>query len=1752
MFYSWKLHLAVGVFCLLSSGASVFAGVRITEIVANSSSRQLQPSTNNLFQIGGGIPWMQPSFNDTNWSMACGPFGFGTNYATDLSLWRSGPIFSLYMRQPFQVDGVTATGTGTVSITIDFNSGFVAYLNGREMIRKNMGADKSYVYYDQSAYNMRAGGSNQTWTLGLASNLLSVGTNVLAVQVHTYNTNTSFVAAPGLSVSTATGDVTLANVSNQWRYFVGTHEPSGGIVEGVNPPVGIRGLEWTLLDFDVGEWPLGAGGIGYGDGDDATDVQSQMFNICVTLYLRQDFIVSEADAALTNKLEFVVNFDDGYIAYLNGVEISRTNMGAAGSFVPYTTGATGSREAGVYVTNRLGAASLLLVPGTNVLAIQAANQTAGSSDLSIIPDLRIGGGTWLVNHGNLWSYFVGTNSPVDESDEDMVSYEPKFSDWVELWNDGSTNVSLSGWGLTDDDEEALKWQFPTNAILLPGGRLVVLCSGLNVRDASAPAWHTNFKLDPTGEYIGLYNETGTLVSEITPKFPNQIPFYSYGLDEGSGIWRYYSSPTPGETNNGPSCEGLCDTPVFLTAAGFYTNNISVTITSSTPSSAIYYTTNGSEPTVASLLYSGAISVSTSKTIRARAFRDGWVPSYTTTRTFLVNLPALLRGATAVSLAGDWQQSIFKSNGVCSIVGGIWTGGLWQASSMDDFNIPKQRGRAYERQASIEFAFPASNTVYQIDAGMRIAGSTYTRPRYVLQNMATTWYGSNLDNKPSFNFYFRSEYGKEPFTIPFLEDGSTVDFESMRLRGGHNDSDNPFIRDELSRRLLSDAGQPSARGAIVSLFVNGVFRCFFNPCQRYDEGFLQHYHGGTNEWDIRSHGGITSGDGIEWNKLMTFAANSNMSITANYLRMASMVDLENLCDYLLVNIYAAMGDWPQNNYYAARERAVDAKWRFYMWDAEGSFGQFGHPVTWPEIASNLAYNTSQSSPSAYLFAKLRTNTEFRLLFADRAYEHFFNDGALTSSNVLFRMNELGAQINPLRQYVRGASINSGLFTNWVNARLPYIISDMQNFDLWQAISPPMFSVAGGAVSNGMTIALSNTNMGGIIYYAIDGSDPRAVGGGIAGTVYIFPIVLNKTTRIKARILDGSTWSALAEEEYFIDSPPLIITEIMYNPATTGNLEFVEIFNAGDDIIDLTPVSISNGISFSFAEGSVPSLGPGEYVVVVQDLAAFAAVYDTNTMRVAGTYSGKLNNAGEEVDLMHSFFGVLQSLSYEPDWYLQTDGWGFSLTMRDPSASASLLGKESLRWKSSSFYGGSPGMADPGGIPLPGSVVINEILSHTDASPVGDWIELYNTTDASIDIGGWYLSDSRNVPYKYPVASNTLITAKGFLVFNGTNHFDNPTNLSPFAFSEYGEEAILSSGFDTNSQPTGYREVEDFGAAEREVTFGRYIRSDTNKDFVAQVSATPGATNSGPRIGPLVVAQILYQPSSNAVEYMEFYNMSATATPLYDPMAPTNTWRIEGGIDFSFPTGIVIAPLSSFFVCATNESSFRILHGMDTNPPVFGSFSGKLNNAGETIRLMKPLEFEFTNMPFTMIDRVAYEDIFPWPVPPQDGYAIERIRMAEYGNDPVNWRLGTLDAVPGPRIDEDSDGDGIPDTWEVYYSRNFLTAADGMTDVDLDGHGNLSEYVAGTDPDDRNNAFFVNIGTSNEQVFVSFLARQSQGAGYDKYNRRYSLEYLTNLLSSDWLNVGACSNLLGTNQVFELIDPLTNSPVFYRGRVWLEPK
>ncbi|MBN2508316.1 MAG: CotH kinase family protein [Verrucomicrobia bacterium] len=125
--------------------------------------------------------------------------------------------------------------------------------------------------------------------------------------------------------------------------------------------------------------------------------------------------------------------------------------------------------------------------------------------------------------GRLWiSEFVAVNVG-GLRDEDRET-----SDWVEIYNGGSTHAALDGWHLTDDPTNMTKWRFPA-ATLLPGQFLVVFASG---KDRDAAEWHTNFKLSGEGGFVALVRPDGTTVEHAYDPYPPQHPDVAYGMPGG--------------------------------------------------------------------------------------------------------------------------------------------------------------------------------------------------------------------------------------------------------------------------------------------------------------------------------------------------------------------------------------------------------------------------------------------------------------------------------------------------------------------------------------------------------------------------------------------------------------------------------------------------------------------------------------------------------------------------------------------------------------------------------------------------------------------------------------------------------------------------------------------------------------------------------------------------------------------------------------------------------------------------------------------------------------------------------------------------------------------------------------------------------------------------------------------------------------------------------------------------------------------
>lgn len=207
------------------------------------------------------------------------------------------------------------------------------------------------------------------------------------------------------------------------------------------------------------------------------------------------------------------------------------------------------------------------------------------------------------------------------------------SDWVELYNNDSTNVDLTGWHLTDNAGNLTKWTFPATNIGA-FGYLLIFVDGAYTSSVVGGQLYADFSLSGNGEYLGLVRPDLTVAHDYSPEYPVQSADVSYGMGLTTNDLRYFDVPTPGATNNAGLLGIVADTK-FDPNRGFYTNSISVTITTVTAGAAIYYTTDFTDPAVTNgTLYVGSITITNTTCLRAAAFKTGYAPTDIDTHTYL--------------------------------------------------------------------------------------------------------------------------------------------------------------------------------------------------------------------------------------------------------------------------------------------------------------------------------------------------------------------------------------------------------------------------------------------------------------------------------------------------------------------------------------------------------------------------------------------------------------------------------------------------------------------------------------------------------------------------------------------------------------------------------------------------------------------------------------------------------------------------------------------------------------------------------------------------------------------------------------------------------------------------------------------------------------------------------------------------------------------------------------------------------------
>ena len=454
--------------------------------------------------------------------------------------------------------------------------------------------------------------------------------------------------------------------------------------------------------------------------------------------------------------------------------------------------------------------------------------------------------------------------------------------------------------------------------------------------------------------------------------------------------------------------------------GLIAKPFTIAISSDGSGATIYYTTNGSRPSPESgSRYTKPLAIPTTTVLRSAGFKDGAQVTAIDTRTFIfpadvlrqsgAGFPATWGTNNNAPVLADYEMDpeivnhpayrdamvpTLKSLPTLSVV--MDTDDLFGEAGGIYAN-PKQSGADWERPSSVELIRSDGQPGFQIDCGIRIQGGWNRRPEE--------------SPKHAFRLVFRKKYGAGKLKHRLFERAGTAEFNELILRAGCNNSwlhwhptereHGDYIRDQWMRESHADLGHPAARGLFVHLYLNGLYWGIYNLTERPNEDFASdHFGGKPTDYDARNAANILSGDDRAWQQMLALA-NSGLTNDASFKAIAELLDVPAFINYMLVNLYAANGDWDRHsNWYAARRRSPPGKFQFFVWDGERTIERVEDNI--------LAFDDDQSP--ARLFQKLKENAGFRREFAGRVQLHLTGNGALTQSAAAARFKMLADQLD----------------------------------------------------------------------------------------------------------------------------------------------------------------------------------------------------------------------------------------------------------------------------------------------------------------------------------------------------------------------------------------------------------------------------------------------------------------------------------------------------------------------------------------------------------------------------------------------------------------------------------------------------------------------------------------------------------------------------------------------------------------------
>jgi len=452
----------------------------------------------------------------------------------------------------------------------------------------------------------------------------------------------------------------------------------------------------------------------------------------------------------------------------------------------------------------------------------------------------------------------------------------RYYDWVELYNNSDEDINLAEYTLSTRD--TLDEYTLPDVVLKAHEYIVIMCSGDEAL-TNKSYYHAPFKISET-EALFL-GKNGKLVDSLVV---NGLPTnYSYGI--GTDGYYYSNTPTP-KAKNSEGARSITLDPVFKTTAGIY-NDVSSVQVEIEGYGTIYYTTDGSKPTTSSKVYSGPINLKKTTVVKAICVDSGKYKSSVVTASYIIN-----------------------ENHSVAVV----------SISMPSSDFSRLNNYPWSDED-----IPCTAELFEESGTFNI-------------NCAISCFGGNSRNmdKKSYAIKFDKQWGANNLVYPLFDNRDNSVYESIVLRQGSNDWTRTVFRDVMATSLMDDYLDTQDYKACV-VYINGEYWGLYNIREKVNAAFISEHYNVSKESvnivnvDLSTKTGSNSG----LISLINYIKTHDMSNNTYYEYVCSKLDVVNVCDYWIAEMFCVNPDVYNVRYFNSTE-LDGGKWKYIYYDMDHAF------------------------------------------------------------------------------------------------------------------------------------------------------------------------------------------------------------------------------------------------------------------------------------------------------------------------------------------------------------------------------------------------------------------------------------------------------------------------------------------------------------------------------------------------------------------------------------------------------------------------------------------------------------------------------------------------------------------------------------------------------------------------------------------------------------------------------------------------